>query len=141
MDGSSPHSWESWKKRIARMVVFGGLALLASQLLPVLPSEQRIEVRAPGEYQIVSLDLAYLESESEVPLVTTQIRPLPPTQSIRHSVSLRPGKYRLNTLVALIGVSGLRYSVEQNSEVSLSGALQVVHLPEPLDASRQTSAK
>ncbi len=84
-----------WKKRLQRALLLVALALVAVQLLPQLPTEQRLEVRAPAGYAFRSLGITYFEPAGSDALSGTQFRLPAPSARAFHQTRLPNGTYRV----------------------------------------------
>ncbi len=132
---SSPsiHSWRFWKKRLARVSIVGGLALLVTQVLPAIPQEQRIEVRAPDGYELVDVQVAYSEGASAEILGGTHIHPPTPARSVVLDLNLRSGSYSMLIAAELVPLDEPKqtFFLKDSRKIELSGTSRLLHLPAP----------
>lgn len=84
-----------WKKRIARALLLGAVLFAASWVLPEVPTEQHLEVRAPEGYHLSSLSIAYFAADQPEVLSGIQLQLRPPASQAFHDVRLKNGTYRI----------------------------------------------
>ena len=91
-----------WRPRVARVLLFGGLAFAALRFAPSFPKEQTIEFRAPEGSRIDTLELSWRPPEDPVTGRTT-LHPAEPQARLRHTLSLPNGVYELEVQAHLEG--------------------------------------
>lgn len=128
-------SWDFWKKRLARLLVGLGLALLVSQWLPALPQDQEVHYQAPSGYFIEALELRYVsESDAEV-LVSAELHPSTRSRSVLHPLRLANGDYRLVGRAQLVpeggGEAKDELSAQWHSGLKFEGHAVKLSIPEP----------
>jgi hypothetical protein len=99
---SSLKTWEFWRPRVARLVLFAGLAFVGLRFAPALPKDQPIEFRAPEGSRITELELSW-RTPGDVVAGRTTLHPAEPDGRMRHTLSLPNGAYELEVRAVLEG--------------------------------------
>src|SRR5690606_7978094 len=95
-----------WRKRLARFLLVGGLALLATQVLPELPREQRVVLQAPRGARIAEAGLTYFREGELEAISGVQLHFSQPLAQVPHSLDLPNGPYRLELSVHGVDAEG-----------------------------------
>ncbi len=102
LETSNLKTWEFWRPRLARVVLFAGLAYAGLRFAPALPKDQVIEFRAPEGSRIRELELSW-RPPGDVVAGRTMLHPVQPDVRVRHSLSLPNGTYELEVRAVLEG--------------------------------------
>ena len=87
------------RQRLARLVLIGGVALVAASVLPSVPREQAVEFAlGPGHAQVVELSVAYTLDGEEFKGVRFGF-PQGAPERVLHRVSLPAGQFVLHCSV------------------------------------------
>jgi hypothetical protein len=121
-----PTSWAFWRKRLGRLLILCTLLVLATQLLPAVPEDQFLEIRAPEGARFSRVEVTYYSGDD--PVAGSQIRPTSPTPKLPHKVRLPSGDYSVAINAEGTFASGEAGSWSARREVSLDGATQAIQL-------------
>lgn len=110
-----------WRKRLARVLVVSGLALLVTQGIPKLPKDQPVLISAPSGQPITSLRLDYLTVDGEA-IGGAELTPDRPTSVLNHVLHLPDGTYRFRVHARVISTGSSVISLLEERVVALSGS-------------------
>jgi hypothetical protein len=100
---SPPPTRPAWTRRLAPLILVGGLLAVGSILLPRLPKEREVEVRLEDAATVVGLDLAWTDATAGdgISLQGSSWRFAPGTapRSLHTTVRLPDGAYALEITV------------------------------------------
>jgi hypothetical protein len=102
LSASTLKTWAYWRPRVARLMLFGGLAWTALQFAPALPKEQTVEFRAAEGSRITELELSWRPPDGAVSGRTT-LRPAEPVERLRHNLNVPNGTYEIEVRARLEG--------------------------------------
>lgn len=126
------NSWAFWKRRLARVAIIGGLALLATKVFPALPTDQHVLVVAPTGYKLRDVSLSYADLSSGQLLGAAQLRPSDanPT-TVSHKIRLSNGDYKLIVSSEVNTFDGKPAFLNQIQDTHLDGSTQRIKLSAP----------
>ncbi len=125
------NSWAFWKKRLGRAAFVLGLGLLLTQILPAVPQDHTILYEAPEGLSIVTLDVTYLDPESNEALTATRIRPVAPADTLSHIARLPESKYKLMIAAELQDAKDITHLSTQERTLTLDSPTTRVSLTKP----------
>lgn len=133
----SATSWEFWKKRLARIAILLGLALLATQVLPSLPTEQNVLILAPQGHTLRQVSLSYADRSDGRLLAGVELHPISTPNSnqsgasVAHSLRLTNGDYQLIVASEAGAPNGTTVFLNHIQELHFDGTPQKVQLTAP----------
>lgn len=127
--GPAPSSWTFWKKRLARFFLVGGLVLLATQLLPELPQEQHVLLKAPPGARIVEAGLTYFLTGETEALAGARLQFSEPVAQVPHSLELPNGRYRVDLSARGLDPKGQPVHWKLSEELTLDSKSSTIRLP------------
>lgn len=121
-----PSSWAFWRKRLGRLVLLGTILVVGTQLLPALPEDQFLEIRAPEGARMRLVEVTYYAGDD--PVAGSQSRPTSPASKLPHKVRLPSGKYSVTVEAKGTLASGKSGAWSARRLVSLDGATEAIQL-------------
>ena len=90
-----PNTWAFWRRRLARGLIVGGLALAVLRLAPEVPREQHVIIEAPPGANITALNLSWRSQDDERVVGGVELRPHGETHRLSHLIKVPNGDYTL----------------------------------------------
>src|SRR5690606_28107010 len=91
-----------WRRRLARLLLVGGIALAATQLLGGIPKEQELVVRLQTPVAVRTLNATWFDTEGQEVGGVTLHFPAGRKRTIRHHVELPDGSYEIHVELELL---------------------------------------
>lgn len=117
-----PNGWGFWRKRLGRALIFGGLAIALTQLLPALPEDQVLLIEPPEGVALTRAELTYFSSEDGEALLGTELTSASPAPRLAHSVRLPNAEYVVNVVASGTDAANRQHSYALTRTVALSGS-------------------
>lgn len=114
-------SWAFWRKRLARALIFGGLAVALAELLPALPEDQILLLEPPAGVKLTRAQLTYFSAEDGDALIGTELTSSGTSASLAHSVRLPNSEYRVSVVASGTDAESREHSYTLTRTVALSG--------------------
>jgi len=127
--------YQFWKRRVAHLLLVGGLALAAAQVFGAMPRQQELLFELPEGQTIRRLSATWADPEG-VQLGGLRLDyPEGRRQNVRHSVQLANGDYEIQIEVELFGPRGgngdARSKTNVERRVTLRGGETPISLVQP----------
>lgn len=116
-----PSSWAFWRRRLARVLVVGGIALFAVQVLVNLPRDQHIVFRAPSGHELRQLSVTYRQAADRETLGGTRFELPQPTSHTSHVFRLPEGSYIFSVAAETTDTDGGVHLLQKEETVDLDG--------------------
>lgn len=132
---SETDRFQFWKRRAAHLLLVGGLALAAVQVLDSMPHEQELLFEIPADQTIRSLSATWSDADG-VQLGGLRLDyPEGRRHDIRHSVQLANGDYEIQIEVEIFepepGGANARSKTNVERRVTLRGGETPISLLQP----------
>lgn len=129
-------SWAFWRKRLARVLVAGGVAFFAAQFFVNLPRDQHVIFQVPSGHQLHQLSVTYRQAADRETLGGTQFSLPQPTSRASHVFRLPKGKYTFSVAAETTDTNGQVHLLKSAETVDLENGTAHINVSAPPDADR-----
>lgn len=127
-ESPNPTGWAFWRKRLARALILGGLAIALAEFLPALPEDQTLHLEPPAGVKLTRAELTYFSPESGEALLGTELTSAGTKSGLTHSVRLPNSDYLVNVKASGTDAESREHSFTLTRTVALSGRAARLYL-------------
>ncbi len=125
---ADPKSWKFWRKRLARALIVGALALTVAQILPALPEDQLIQLEPPPGFRLTRAQVTYFSKDDGEAIAGTELVPAEPAPYLTHLIRLPNSDYVVSIVASGTDESEKVDSYVLTRTVHLSGSTTKIFL-------------